>query len=245
MNQEIALEKCRTFIDCQLQAAKEAALTSHTPLERPTVTLSRQTGCGGQKIAEKLAEYLQRNDPEAKCPWTVFEKNLIAKVLEDHHLPPNLAQYMPEDKVSEIDNAVGELLGLHPSLWTLIQHTTDTILRLAQMGNAILVGRAAHVIASRLKNAFHVRLVGSLAKRTDHVIAYHHLTRKAAVAFIQREDRKRQRYLKTYFGKAIDDPLLYHLTVNIDWLSQDEVVRAIGEAVLYRQQQLKSVTLRN
>lgn len=34
---------------------------------------------------------------------------------------------------------VDELLGLHPSSWTLVEHTTQTIRRLAVMGNVILV----------------------------------------------------------------------------------------------------------
>lgn len=49
--------------------------------------ISRQTGSGSTRIANKLADYLQAFTPADARPWTVFDKNLITKVLEDHQLP--------------------------------------------------------------------------------------------------------------------------------------------------------------
>ena len=49
-----------------------------------------------------------------------------------------------------------------------------------------------------------------------------------------REDRGRERYLKRYFKRDVNDPLLYHLTINTDPLSEDEVVRLMGEVILDR-----------
>lgn len=233
----ISVEKCRTFIDCQLSAVKSMGETAGT-CDRPTVTISRQTGSGARTVAEKLAAYFQVYDQRAPCGWTVFDKNLVQKILEDHHLPSRLAQYMPERKVSEIDDAVGEILGLHPSAWTLIHHTTDTILRLAKLGNVILVGRGATIITAQLKNAFHVRLMGSLAKRAEQTAEYYQVSFKEALALVEKEDKQRERYLRKYFDRDIEDPLLYHLTINTDRISYDEAARIIGDAVLHRQDAL-------
>ena len=60
------------------------------------------------------------------------------------------------------------------------------------------------------------------------------LSQKAALEFIRQEDRGRRRYLKTYFNKDIDDPLLYHLIVNTDLVGYDQTAHLIGEAVLNR-----------
>lgn len=232
MIDSVSMEKCRAFIDCQLSTAKPTGEAKMTAVDRPTITISRQTGSGARTVAEKLADYLQANESGHHCSWTVFDKNLVQKILEDHHLPFRLAQYMPERKVSEIDDAVGELLGLHPSTWTLIQHTAETVLRLAKMGNTILVGRGATVIASKLKNAFHVRLMGSLACRAEHAAQFYQMNLKDAQAFVEKEDHERTKFLKKYFGREIDDPLLYHLTINTDLLPFDETARIIGEAVI-------------
>jgi cytidylate kinase len=231
----ISVEKCRTFIDCQLSAAKSLGDTTAGAFDRPTITISRQTGSGARAVAAELATYLQIHDTRAPCGWTVFDKNLVQKILEDHHLPSRLAQYMPERKISEIDDAVGEILGLHPSAWTLLHHTTDTILRLAKMGNVILVGRGSTIITAKLKNAFHVRLIGSLPKRADQTAEYYQISLKEALAFVEKEDKERERYLRKNFGRDIEDPLLYHLTINTDWISFGEAARIIGDAVIHRQ----------
>ena len=49
---------------------------------------------------------------------------------------------------------------------------------------------------------------------------------------IQNEDRVRARYLKKYFDTDLNDPLLYHLTINTDLVSHDEAAGLIAEAVL-------------
>ena len=48
-----------------------------------------------------------------------LDKDLIKQALTKHNLPERLAAYLPEDRISEIKATVGELVGLHPSLWEL------------------------------------------------------------------------------------------------------------------------------
>lgn len=173
------------------------------------------TGSGGRTVAAQLAEYLQSHVP-GHCHWTVFDRNLMEKVLEDHHLSKHIAEFLPEKHKSMLADAVEELLGLHPSSWTLVQQTTETILHLAQMGYVILVGRGANVVTRELENVFHVRLVGSLEKRTERVQQVYDLGQFDALEFLKNEDKGRKRYLKEHFGKDIDDPSLYHLVINTD-----------------------------
>jgi len=234
MNNPNAVEKCKTFINCQLKDRHNADIENLDANRRPTITLSRQAGAGAVTVAEHLSRFLNEHDTSAPCPWTIFDKNLVQTVLEDHHLPKQLERYLPEDRISEIGSAVRELLGVQPPLWTLVHYTTDTILRLAQLGNVILVGRAAPVITGNLKNAFHARLVGSLDKRVNHVREFYQMSHTQALDFVNDEDRNRARYLKTYFGRDIDDPMLYHLTINTDIVSYEEAARIIGESILRR-----------
>jgi hypothetical protein len=42
--------------------------------------------------------------------------------------------------------------------------------------------------------------------------------------------------VKRYFGRNVEDPLLYHLTINTDVVSYDEATRIIGDAVLHRRE---------
>jgi len=233
MSDLTSLERCLSYIDCHLQSPHGPAHVSRQ-VHAPAVTISRQTGAGGIPIADKLAERLNAHRPRGTVTWTVFHKNLVEKVLEEHHLPARLAEFMPEDKVSGIADAVEELLELHPSSWSLVRQTTETILGLAELGHVILVGRGANVITARLSHVFHVRLVGSLDQRAVRVQEHYRLGRRAALAFLRREDAGRARYLRKYFKKDVDDPLLYHLTINTDNVSMEEAAEMIGSAVLRR-----------
>jgi hypothetical protein len=122
-------------------------------------------------------------------PWAVFDANLAGQVLEDHKLPPNLERFMAEDARLPVEAIVEEVLGLQPSAWMLVQHTTRTILRLAGLGRVILVGRGANVITARLPNAFHVRLVAPLAQRIQHAADYHRLSQPEAAKRVREYDQ--------------------------------------------------------
>ena len=68
---------------------------------------------------------------------------MAKQLLEDHQLSPNLERFMTVDARLPVGAIVEEVLGLHPVGWTLVRHTTKTILRLAGLGLTILVGRGA------------------------------------------------------------------------------------------------------
>jgi cytidylate kinase len=230
MNPPIGLNHCLTFINAQLQPP-HAAAAYRNGFHRRAITISRQTGSGGHTVAAKLVELLQAQTPPDQRPWTVFDRNLVEKVLEDHHLSTRLARFMPEDRIGEISDTIDELFGLHPPSWTLVRKSADTILRLAELGNVILIGRAANVITRRLDYVFHVRLVGSLERRVTYIQEVEHLDRKSALVMVDREDLGRRRYLKKYFNQDIDDSLLYHIVINTDLVPYEEAAHLMAKAV--------------
>jgi cytidylate kinase len=200
------------------------------------ITISRQAGSGAISIGDKIAEYLN-NDEELNwlCPWTVFDKNLVNTILEEHNLPKKIVEYMPEAKTSQISDILGELLGLQPSSLTLIHKTSETILHLAQIGNAIIVGRGASVITRGLKGGFHVRLVGPLKKRVQRVIERSKVPMHQAEEMIAKWDKGRKKYIKDHFNKDDEDPLLYDLIINTDYISFDNTAMIIMLSMLRSQ----------
>lgn len=234
MNTGIGLDRCLTFINCQLQPADRSAQFRANGVRGQAVTISRQAGCGALVVAEKLAKLLQAHIAKGDPPWTVFDHNLMDKVLEDHHLPARLAQFLPEDRASQLQDIMDDLFGWRPTSGTVVQHTSETILHLAEMGHAILIGRGGNVITAKLPNVFHVRLVAPLEARIEHAHVFYKMSKKAAQEFILREDGGRRRYLSKYFNARIDDPLLYHLIINTGLVSFDDAAEIIAEAVAKR-----------
>lgn len=195
----------------------------------PAITISYQTGSGAHEIAARLAEVLQDAEPKGLVPWTVFDRQLVEKVLEEHELPKTLAKFMPEDRRSFIQDVMEELVGLRPPSWVMVPKIAETVLHLADAGHVILVGRGANFITARMPNVFHVRLIASLPKRIERVQKLNGLTSEKATQFVKDEDRSRSRYMKEHFGKSVDDDLSHHLILNTDRIPLADAVQLIGD----------------
>ena len=234
-----SLENIQKYLSCQLRVAELAE--QHHGAHRPFVTISRQAGAGGITIGEKLAASLSVHD-SCGCAWGLFDKGLVEKVIEEHKLPERLAPFLKEDKISEIRDILDDLLGLHPPEWSLVKRTSDTVLHLAQTGHAVLVGRGSNVLTRRLEGGFHVRLVAPFEPRLRHIQEYYRLGSVEAARFIQSEDAGREHYLKAFFGRRIDDPLLYDLVINTERVGYDEAAAIIEAAVLRRIPEPKPVS---
>jgi Cytidylate kinase-like family len=225
-------DQCLTFVRGQTQARAESASFFVNDDERRAVTISRQSSCGGHVIAEKLAEHLRAHSPRETPQWTIFDRDLMKKVMADHQLPAHIARLVPEDRISQIDDILYDLFNFRPAASLLLKQTAETILHLAELGNVIIFGRGANVITARMPGMLHIRLVAPLESRVERRMREANLSRKAALQAIQREDLGRKRYLKQNFNKDIDDPLLYHLVVNTSLFTPDAVAQLIGDLVL-------------
>jgi cytidylate kinase len=208
---ESSLEKFNRYLLAQAALPKKAPLP-----QQPSITISRQSGAGASTVAEMLAERLNAivKPSGTEATWTVFDKNLARETLVEHKLPLDLEKFMVEDARLPVESIVEELLGIHPNTWWLAQQTTKTILHLASMGRAIMVGRGAEVITQLLPYVLHVRLVAPLSKRISQAGDFYDLSTNAAAMKVSEEDQARQRYLRRYFDSDCENPLLYHLVIN-------------------------------
>ena len=226
MSDTDSFAKYRAYVVSQKDRGPLAGAT-----QAPFITLSRQAGAGAETVAHLLAEKLNARGPKDALPWTVFDKNLIAKVLEDADLPQEIAKLVQEDKDTTVQSIVGELLGLHPSMWTIFHHTSGTILKLARLGRCIIVGRGAEIITAKLKGGTHIRLVAPENVRLAHLEKHFKLDAKAAAKYLHEHDEGRRRYVKSNFEKDIDDPLLYHAVLNTDLLGFPTTADLIADLV--------------
>lgn len=225
-----------SFINSQLPAGRPAAPTPN--LVRRAVTISRQAGSGAREIADQLAARLQAHqsaplaEHHRQPPWTVFDRNLMDKVLEEHNLPKYLARFLPEDRISALEDMLDDIFGLHPPQETIVKQTAETILGLTEVGNVILIGRAGNIVTAKMPGVLHVRLVAPLDVRVEHIREHRGLTAAQARDFCAQEDAGRERYLKKYFRADINDPLHYHLVINTSLISYDHATRLITDALL-------------
>ena len=225
---EAELDQCRSYLAYQREHPKRPTAAGVWPPSGPAVTLSSQAGAGADAIAAELARTLQRTEPRGQTPWTVFNRQLVERVIEEHHLPKHLARLMPEDRRSYLEDVLDEFAGLRPPSWDLLPKIIQTVAHLADAGHVILVGRGAAIITWHLANIFHVRLIASLPKRIQRLQSEEQLLPQEATRMVAERDRGRERYLRRHFHVRADDDLQYHLVVNTDLLSTTQAAAVIA-----------------
>ncbi|HLP08351.1 MAG TPA: cytidylate kinase-like family protein [Opitutaceae bacterium] len=212
-----SIEKAKAYLDLQFGRSS----IEHHAVTGPFVTISRECGTGGNALGEELARRIDRLNTVDDAAWTVFDRNLVGQMLEDNHLSSSLARYLPEDKVSEVDASVGEIVGLHPSIWTLVHQTNNLMRRLARLGHVILVGRGGNFATEGSARGLHVRLVGSTERRAERIARLLGLTPEQALAYGRRVDHARRDYVRSFFEADIDDSGAYDLVLNMDRFSTE------------------------
>lgn len=230
-------EKAEAYLNVHLTRSGPGGAASPVG---PFVTISRESGAGGTSLARSLAERLPRE--EDSHPWAVYSANLIEEMLRTNELPAHLARYLPEDRVSEIDAAVGELVGLHPSLWVLVQKTNELIRRLSRAGHAIILGRGGAFATEGIPHGVHVRLVAPVKWRAQRTARWLGMTQDGAATHNARRDAARQRYVRSTFDRDISDPTAYDLVINTAQVPVDTAVDIIAGFIRAHQRSTADVT---
>ncbi|MBM3854434.1 MAG: cytidylate kinase-like family protein [Verrucomicrobia bacterium] len=207
----------------------------------PFVTISREAGTGGTILAHALAARLPAR---FEHPWTVYSSNLIEEMLRTNNLPPHLARFLPEDRVSELDASVGEVVGLHPNLWMLVAKANELIRRLARAGQAILLGRGANFATLDLPHGIHVRLIAPASYRDARVARLLEIDPAEASTRNAECDAARRRYVRSTFNADVADPTAYDLMINVAHVPVETVVDLVASCVMEHERHPATFTAR-
>lgn len=230
-----SVERAKAYLDAHLTRPAEAANPQTGRPEGPFITISRESGSGGSTFAQMLADHLNAVTPGSATPaWTVFDQNIVDEVLRSQQLSPRLARFLPEDKVSEVEASVRELVGLHPNLWMLVQQTNVLIRELARHGHAIIVGRGANFATSSVRNGLHLRLVGPPGVRAQNTARRLRISVGEAASYNRQTDAARRDYVRSVFDANIADPTAYDLVINVARTTPTGMVALIAPLILAR-----------
>ncbi len=191
----------------------------------PFVTISRECCSGGSTLAQLLARRLGA-DEDGKA-WTIFGGNIVNEMLHANHLPEEWSRFLPEDRVPEVRATIGEIVGRHPSLWDLVQKTSQTMRQLARDGHVILVGRGANFVTAEIPGGVHVRLVAPADHRARYYAERFKVSADRALAHNARCDAARRRYVATYCNANVSDAAAYDLVINTAHVPLEEAADLI------------------
>jgi len=191
------------------------------------VTISRQSGSGGTRFARMLARHLNSEATAGKL-WTVLEGDLVARLLAECAMPAYLSRFLPEDKIPEPHAFIGEMIGLHPNIWGLVEKTNHAMREIARRGNVIMVGRGANFATADIPGGVHVRLVAPPENRARYYAEFYGVPEEKAKEINTKRDAASRRYVSTTFNANAEDPRSYNLVFNTAQVHLTEAVSLVS-----------------
>ena len=76
---------------------------------KPFITISREYGCGGVEIAEKIIEIINR-DYKVEPEWALYDKKILEKLSENTGYTTDLLNIMTHASVNKINNMMQTML---------------------------------------------------------------------------------------------------------------------------------------
>ncbi len=195
------------------------------------LTLSRTYGCGVRELARELAQRLDYN---------LFEKEIVPLLSKKLHRKKEYTLEHDELKdmlsSSVIDFASSRFAFLKKdsiSPKEYVKALKEIFFELVRNGNIIVVGRGSQFILQDHPGVFHIRLVANIEDRAEHLQKYHYIDLQDKILFqkIRKEDNRRQEFLKIHFHENGENPLLYHLTINLSKVSRDKAKEMILQII--------------
>jgi len=180
------------------------------------VTIEREYGCGGGAIAAELADRLG---------WKLWDHLLTEEIARTANVDPSAVMRCDERMDSRLHRlaksfwpgsykrnsaALGSQVFDTDRMMSLMQETMN---RIAQEGNAVVVGRGGPYFLRENPDAFHVFLYAPRAEKIRRTIADGH-SRSEAEDLVDSVDRERVAYVKHYFNADWPTRSLYHLMLN-------------------------------
>lgn len=192
----------------------------------PFVTISRQSGAGGHTLALAIMEELKKEfDGGWSHGWQVMDQEICRQVAEDPAVRVPLESLLAAEYHSELEDILKELFLGYCSQNTVIRHMLHLMRDLATYGKVILVGRGASCLTRDLPTGVHVRLVAALPSRIRRMKQSMNMTENHAREMIHEQDKAREKLVKIYFGKNIEDPLLYDAVWNTDTVPMETLAK--------------------
>jgi cytidylate kinase len=114
----------------------------------------------------------------------------------------------------------------------LARQNAETLLALAEVGNAIIIGGGGNIIAAKVPHALHVRLVAPLDHRLRRAHQIYGMPPHEARAFCITQDLSREEYVQTHLNTDVSDATHYHLVINTSLISYDAIAELIEDSLM-------------
>jgi hypothetical protein len=207
---------------------KEKAARQHqNPKPRPCITISREFGCEGYPVAERLRELMmQRTGDE----WVLIDKNVLEEVSRRHHISEEILQTLGDN-----NRILNEVLATFSPRWKSDQDCfkllSSHVVALAEQGNVIIVELGGAIITRHIDHSSHFRIYGSATFKAATLAHRLNIEMEAAENMMHRQQKARDHFNKVFLDQNGHDPVLYHLLFNNDLINSKGIAHTIADFV--------------
>lgn len=203
---------------------------SRLDFDGPVVTIAREFGCPGKKIASGLAQQLNElKSPKAKkIDWRWISKEILSESAKELEVDPEEIKYVFDYQKKSIFD---EILSSHSRKYyksdRAIRKTIAKVIRnIASEGNVVIVGRGGVAITRDIEKSFHIHLEAPLEWRAMRVSEKFCMSIEEAKKYACEIDRKRQEFRDFFHGKG-SDYSSYDVKFNCMTFTVEEIIQAI------------------
>jgi len=224
--------KLKTFFDAIGYEEKQKERIDPKKGRYPFITISRQTGAGGHRLASAiLSQMEERKGLPVFEGWQMCDREICKLIAEDPNLHVSMHSLLSSEYHSVIEDILDQLVAGITSQDVVIKKMFKIIRTLAVFGKVVFVGHAASTLTRQLPLGLHIRLVASEESRVRRMMQLLDLKYDEAKKMTHNQDKARKKLIKNYFNKDINDPLLYDAGFNSDTVAIDDIAKAVLEMV--------------
>ena len=194
------------------------------------LTIARQFGAGGRTLGAKVARRLNYLFEDDAIIQEIAKKARVSKssVVGHEQTAGSLISRILSTVVDRgyMERLTGDKVGyLDEDIY--VETLTYVINEFAKRDNVVLLGRASQYILQDTENVFHVLMVAPEAYRIDFIQKTYSLTPEKARKAVEQGDRRRRNLYSKFAKSGYDDPMLYHLCLNMSRISIDRAVELV------------------
>ena len=206
---------------------EKAATPRKKPKPRPCITLSREYGCTGYPVAERLREIMMQKTGDE---WVLIDRAILEEVAKRHNISEEILRTLGEN-----NHILNEILATFSPRWKsdqeYFQMLSRHVVALAEQGNVIIVELGGAIITRHIKQSCHFRIYGSHEFKTTTLSTKLHLSHEDADNLMHNQQKLRDHFIRDFLCQDDHSPALYDLLFNNDRCNADSIARTVAEFI--------------
>jgi cytidylate kinase len=192
----------------------------------PFVTISREFGCLGYFVGQSVAAILNK-DYRHEPLWTVFDKNILDRLVTDFNISYELAETLTEKAKGSMADYFRMSFSKYPPEAVVYRKLVETMRIIAANGHAVIIGRVSNVVTRDLPKGYHVRITASTQKKIRNISKQFDITQNEAKKIVEKGEEDREKFLLKRLKVDMTKPTYYDLLINTTDYTTDETAQLI------------------